>query len=150
MPSLESETVKNGAIEDDSDFTDDDDSEEESMDDTEPTTCLFCTEVLKSVDLALEHITKQHGINFSQMKTKFNMDQYSFIKLINYIRQEEGVTVDKLNSATEAYWNDEKYLKPKDYEPWLTYGKCFEVILLLQLIGIFNYRLRGPAIRGSI
>ncbi|XP_061396747.1 protein arginine N-methyltransferase 1 [Musca vetustissima] len=97
------------------------------MDDGEPTTCLFCSEVLKTIDLALEHIKVQHNINFSQMKTKFNMDQYSFIKLINYIRQEEGVTADKLNSTTEAFWNDEKYLKPKDYEPWLTYD--YEALL---------------------
>ncbi|XP_073825670.1 arginine methyltransferase 3 [Musca autumnalis] len=121
IPPLESESVQNGTIQDDdSDFTDDD-SEDESMDNGEPTTCLFCTEVLNSVDLALEHIAKQHNIHFSQMKAKFNMDQYSFIKLINYIRLEEGVTADKLNAASQAFWNDEKYLKPKDYEPWLTY-----------------------------
>lgn len=112
--------AQNGIPENDSDFTDDD-SDEEPMEQGEATTCLFCAEVLPSIENALEHIKSAHNVNFSQLKAKFHMDQYHFIKLINCIRL-DGIKADTLIQATEAFWNDEKYLKPKDYEPWLSYG----------------------------
>ena len=111
----------NGKQENDSDFSDND-SDEECMDQGEPTTCLFCTEILPSIELALEHVKTKHNISFQHLKAKFQMDQYSFIKLINCIRS-ENVMAEKLQNATEVFWSDEKYLKPKEYEPWLSYGK---------------------------
>lgn len=111
----------NGNCENDSD-SNDDDWDEENMDQGESTTCLFCSEVLPSVDLALDHVKSVHKINFAQLKGQFQMDQYSFIKLINCIRL-ENIKEDKLQNVSTAFWNDEKYLKPKEYEPWLSYGK---------------------------
>ncbi|XP_023297668.2 protein arginine N-methyltransferase 1 [Lucilia cuprina] len=121
LPPLEndSEVCANGNCENDSDFTDND-SDEEPMDQGESTICLFCTQVLPSVELALEHIKTVHKVNFSQLKAQFQMDQYSFIKLINCIRL-EGISEEKLQNVTTAFWNDEKYLKPKEYESWLSY-----------------------------
>lgn len=117
IPALEQ--VENSTPPHDSDFTDDSD-DDETME--EQTTCLFCPQVIKSIELAMQHIKDDHNVNFCQMKAKFNMDQYSFIKLINCLRSEEGITAEKLIGATEAFWNDEKYLKPKEYETWLSYG----------------------------
>lgn len=111
----------NGKAGNDSDFTDDD-SEEECMDQGEPTTCLFCAQLLPSIDEALDHVKSKHNVNFAQLKAKFQMDQYSFIKLINCIRL-DSIKEDKLQNATEVFWNDDKYFKPKEYEPWLSYGK---------------------------
>lgn len=120
LPPLEPEVeTANGRAENDSDFTDDD-SEEECMDQGEPTTCLFCTQVLPSIEEALNHVQTEHNVNFPQLKARFQMDQYSFIKLINCIRV-DGITEDKLQNITEVFWSDEKYLKPKEYEPWLSY-----------------------------
>ncbi|XP_075145442.1 arginine methyltransferase 3 [Haematobia irritans] len=121
IPSLEP-YPQNGSMDNDSDFTDDIDSEDEQiMDQGEPTTCLFCTNVSTSVESAMEHIKTVHDINFNALKAKFNMDQYSFIKLINFIRTKDNVTPEMLKGADEPFWNDEKYLKPKDYESWLSY-----------------------------
>uniref|UniRef100_A0A1I8P4M4 type I protein arginine methyltransferase n=1 Tax=Stomoxys calcitrans TaxID=35570 RepID=A0A1I8P4M4_STOCA len=120
IPTLEMDP-ESGSMNNDSDFTDDDSADEQQMDQGEPTTCLFCTQVLKCIELALEHLKTEHNINFAQLKAKFHMDQYSFIKLINYIRAEANVTPEMLNSANEELWKDEKYLKPQDYEPWLSY-----------------------------
>lgn len=92
------------------------------MDQGEPTTCLFCTKLLSSIEEALDHIKIVHQVDFAQLKSQFQMDQYSFIKLINCIRL-DSITEDKLRNATSAFWINEKYLKPKDYEPWLSYGK---------------------------
>lgn len=58
------------------------------------------------------------------------MDQYSFLKLINCIRKEK-LTADKIKTASEEFWKDEKYLKPLEYEPWLSYGinKIYSLVL---------------------
>uniref|UniRef100_A0A1A9WLU6 type I protein arginine methyltransferase n=1 Tax=Glossina brevipalpis TaxID=37001 RepID=A0A1A9WLU6_9MUSC len=96
------------------------DSDEEDVVGEEPTTCLFCTETCSCIEKALEHIKKHHNVDFSYLRKKFHMDQYSFIKLINCIRQEQ-IKPDKLLEATESFWEQEIYLKPKEYEAWLTY-----------------------------
>ena len=122
LPPLENDNEQcSNNYENDSDFTDND-SDEGSMEQGEPTTCLFCALVLPSIESALEHVSDVHKINFSELKSKHQMDQYSFIKLINCIRL-ESVTEDKLKNTKLAFWNDEKYLKPKEYEPWLSYGR---------------------------
>lgn len=111
----------NGNCENDSDFTDNE-SDGEISEQEEPTTCLFCNQVFSCVEQALGHVENDHKVNFSLLKTQFQMDQYSFIKLINCIRI-EGIAEDKLQNVKNAFWNDEKYLKPLSYESWLSYGK---------------------------
>ncbi|KAL9887245.1 arginine methyltransferase 3 isoform 1-T1 [Glossina fuscipes fuscipes] len=96
------------------------DSDEEEMTNNEPTTCLFCTETFPCIEKALEHLKKHHKVDFYCLKKKFRMDQYSFIKLINFIRR-ENIEPDRLHDATESFWDLEMYLKPKEYESWLTY-----------------------------
>ncbi|KAM7359700.1 arginine methyltransferase 3 [Cochliomyia hominivorax] len=120
LPPLEQDDdmCTNGNGENDSDFSDND--SEEDMDEGEPTTCLFCAQVLTSIDLALEHIKSVHNVNFALLKGKFLMDQYSFIKLINCIRM-NNIPAEKFQNIATPFWNDEKYLKPKDYESWLSY-----------------------------
>ncbi|XP_037949027.1 protein arginine N-methyltransferase 1 [Teleopsis dalmanni] len=88
--------------------------------DEDETTCLFCSKIFKGVNAAIDHITKEHNVNFRHLKSKFKMDQYSFIKLINYIRA-ENVSPKDLELIQDVLWDDEKYLRPKDYETWLTY-----------------------------
>ncbi|XP_064545390.1 protein arginine N-methyltransferase 1 [Drosophila montana] len=101
-------------------YDDIEDDEEMGEDEGEPTTCLFCTQVFPSIDLAIEHLNSQHKVNLSQLKQKFQMDQYGFIKLINYIRGGQ-ISPELLLLTEQPQWNDEKYLKPGDYEPWLCY-----------------------------
>lgn len=55
-----------------------------------------------------------------KLKKKFQMDQYAFIKLINYIRTAK-INAEQLLLTEQPVWNDEKYLKPLEYEPWLCY-----------------------------
>lgn len=86
----------------------------------EATTCLFCSDVFASIELAIEHLNKKHKVNLPQLKQKFKMDQYGFIKLINYIRSSK-INPEQLLLTEQPLWNDEKYLKPLEYEPWLCY-----------------------------
>lgn len=58
---------------------DDDWNELES--DQEPTKCLFCDEICSSIERAIEHLEGVHHIDLSVIKQKFNLDQYSYIKV---------------------------------------------------------------------
>lgn len=49
--------------------------------------------------------------------------------MINYIRT-NNIGADVIASAEECKWNDEKYLKPVSYEPWLMFGNYFAFHLL--------------------
>ncbi|CAD6991464.1 protein arginine N-methyltransferase 1 isoform X1 [Ceratitis capitata] len=105
-------------------FSDDDDDDDFSDVDEEmemePVQCLFCKLDLSNVEAGIEHLKLAHKIDFHRLKSKFQMEQYSFIKLINCIRSED-VPAEKFITAEIPFWNDEKYLKPKEYEAWLSY-----------------------------
>lgn len=47
----------------------------------EPTKCLFCDEISSSIEKAVEHLDGKHHIKLSVIKGKFNLDQYSYIKV---------------------------------------------------------------------
>lgn len=68
--------------------------DEDAEDDEENTLCLFCSHESKNVALAMDHVKTEHGVDFHILKSKFNMDQYSFIKVrssITFIRIEINV-----------------------------------------------------------
>lgn len=109
------------ASSDEDEYDDIEDDDDEPMDEgEEPATCLFCPEIFPKLETAIEHLDVRHKVNLSQLQGKFQMDQYSFIKLINYIRANK-ISAEQLLSAEKALWQDEKYLKPQEYEPWLCY-----------------------------
>lgn len=109
----------NGMVDSDSDDYDDDDNEE--MDDSEPTKCLFCNIVSSSVDTAIEHLRLEHKICLAQLKSKFTMDFYGYIKMINYIRTIRP-SVQEFLAYSQEVWDDEKFLKPiEPVESWMMF-----------------------------
>lgn len=98
----------------------DEESWSESEEENEPTRCLFCETISKSVELAITHIQEAHNVDIPAMKVKFDMDQYSYLKMINFIRG-NNVKPENLLQTSPSEWEDEKYLRPVDYEPWLTF-----------------------------
>ncbi|XP_055904636.1 protein arginine N-methyltransferase 1 [Eupeodes corollae] len=94
--------------------------EEDEVEDGEVTICLFCDSQFPSIEPAIQHLDVSHGIQLGKLKAKFSMDQYSYIKLINYIRREKP-SPEEISTAKSIIWNEEKYLKPLDYESWLSY-----------------------------
>lgn len=84
--------------------------------------CLFCAETMNSMDLAIQHLDTEHHIDLNNIKRKFNMDQYSYIKMINYIRV-TNVDASVIASIDSQVWNDEEYLKPVVVDAWLMYGE---------------------------
>ncbi|XP_068154143.1 LOW QUALITY PROTEIN: protein arginine N-methyltransferase 1 [Drosophila tropicalis] len=101
------------------DIADNEDEDDEDMGaEEEPTTCLFCPLVFSSLPQAIKHLDSEHKIKLPELQQKFQMDEYDFIKLINYIRAEK-ISPDDLLKSEKSNWDDEKYLKPQEYEPWL-------------------------------
>ncbi|XP_011555540.3 protein arginine N-methyltransferase 1 [Plutella xylostella] len=83
-------------------------------------TCLFCSNILPNVDDALIHCEKEHKFSLNALKTKFNMDCYSYIKLINYVKTHK-VKPEVIVNTDKVIWDDEKYLKPVENDDWLMY-----------------------------
>lgn len=69
---------------DDDDENDDGDDWNEMEQTSEPTKCLFCANVENSIQAAITHLNDIHGINLSSIISKFNMDQYGYIKVREY------------------------------------------------------------------
>ncbi|CAG9836155.1 unnamed protein product [Diabrotica balteata] len=86
----------------------------------EQTTCLFCPLQFHTIAVALVHCRTEHKFDLLALKNKYNMDCYSYIKLINYIRLQKP-DPKILTESTIALWDDDVYLKPGELEPWLMY-----------------------------
>ncbi|KAG5675485.1 hypothetical protein PVAND_005385 [Polypedilum vanderplanki] len=86
--------------------------------------CLFCSSEFPSIENSFEHLQNVHQFNLVEYKTKFSMDFYSYIKMINFIRCNNNTDQNKLlSSDNKPLWLDEKYMKPANdsYDPWLSY-----------------------------
>ncbi|XP_049886336.1 protein arginine N-methyltransferase 3 [Pectinophora gossypiella] len=83
-------------------------------------TCLFCSNILASIEEAIGHCEAEHGFNLNTLKLKHNMECYSYIKLINYIKTHKP-TAEEIMKADASLWADEQYLKPIDNDEWLMY-----------------------------
>ncbi|CAG9784088.1 unnamed protein product [Diatraea saccharalis] len=83
-------------------------------------TCLFCTDVFPSVDAGFKHCEIAHKFNLNSLKLKHNMDCYSYIKMINFIKTHKP-TSEEIMSMSEAPWDDEAFLKPAENDEWLMF-----------------------------
>ncbi|CAG9856269.1 unnamed protein product [Phyllotreta striolata] len=86
----------------------------------EQTTCLFCPLQFHTIAVALDHCRSDHKFDLLELKNKYNMDCYSYIKMINYIRLQKP-DPQLLNESSIALWEDDVYLKPGEMETWLMY-----------------------------
>lgn len=67
---------------DDNHGSSDEEAWQEDDENGAPVRCLFCPNDLKSVEIAINHVNDEHKVDLVQMKRKFDMDQYSFIKVL--------------------------------------------------------------------
>lgn len=75
--------------------------------------CLLCDLSFPKADSMLDHCNHEHGLDFLAVRRRHNLDFYSTIKLVNYIRlaAREG-TVGSMNMDSPASWADEQFLQP--------------------------------------
>lgn len=107
----------------------------------EQTTCLFCPLQFLTIAVALDHCRTEHNFDLLELKNKYNMDCYSYIKLINYIRiQKPDPKI--LTGSSVALWDDDAYLKTGEMESWLMYGNVDPNFLKGSLRNFFLQTLR--------
>ncbi|KAK8731020.1 hypothetical protein OTU49_007756, partial [Cherax quadricarinatus] len=97
------------------DDTSDSDNEEDWQEMEEAisgkTICLFCDNVLPSVQLAFAHMIDAHGFDCVAFVCRFNLDQIGYIKLVNYIRQKRP-SPEILFTEENVKWESSDYVKP--------------------------------------
>lgn len=99
-----------------------DDWDEVNTDKSQPIKCLFCKELFDSFADALKHMNIEHDFNLADFKQKHALDEYSYIKLINFIRK-KNVSPDNLNTMKIKTWENDEYLIPVlEDDIWLMFG----------------------------
>ena len=99
-------------INNDDDDNDDDFEEEEMNFFEEPCKDLFSDKVFNSASECMDYCRENHGFDIKVLKKKFDLDCFSFIRLINYIRKEKPTPNFLMNQATAKLWMKDDYLKP--------------------------------------
>lgn len=95
---------------------------DEITEDFESIPCLFCNEVTSNFPTALVHLVTSHRFDLKNFIARHSLDTYSYIKLINFIRQ-KNVLPDQLNALNIKTWESDEYLRPIiEDDPWLMFG----------------------------
>ncbi|XP_029284589.1 LOW QUALITY PROTEIN: protein arginine N-methyltransferase 3 [Cottoperca gobio] len=102
-------------LSDDEDIEDDGEQWMEEEEDSQPVkvTCLFCDMLLSSVTATLQHCTAEHQVNLVDVIRKHSLDDYGYIKMINYIRstKSDASCLTGLPD-TPLPWESEDFLRP--------------------------------------
>ncbi|XP_043268413.1 protein arginine N-methyltransferase 1 [Venturia canescens] len=75
-------------------------------------TCLFCKEEFKLYIEATLHLQTAHNFNLAKVVRKLGLDDYTYRKLVNYIRLENSKPSDIMNMKDGQAWESNEYLKP--------------------------------------
>ncbi|XP_051918487.1 protein arginine N-methyltransferase 3 [Hippocampus zosterae] len=90
-----------------------DEKEQWLEEDTQQVTCLFCDRLLNSVPDTLQHCTVEHQVNLIDVIKKHNLDDYSYIKLINFIRSTKCDPSHLMGLPDGPLpWESEDFLRP--------------------------------------
>uniref|UniRef100_A0A3P9JXS6 Protein arginine N-methyltransferase 3 n=2 Tax=Oryzias latipes TaxID=8090 RepID=A0A3P9JXS6_ORYLA len=100
-----------------SDGEDDDCEDEEQWqwmeEDAQTVTCLFCDRQLSSVPATLQHCTAEHQVSLTEVIRKHGLDDYGYIKMINFIRSTKcGPSCLTGLSEGPLPWESEDFLRP--------------------------------------
>ncbi|XP_028294892.1 protein arginine N-methyltransferase 3-like [Gouania willdenowi] len=96
-----------------SDEDDEDDEEQWMEDECQSVTCLFCERALSCVADALHHCSAEHQINLVDVIRKHSLDDYGYIKMINFIRATKCSASRLMGlSGAPLPWESEDFLRP--------------------------------------
>nr|CAH0099022.1 unnamed protein product [Daphnia galeata] len=73
--------------------------------------CLFCSEILSNAHSVLEHCQTVHHFSLPALQKKHGMDQYSFIRLINFIRSCSASSREVMDMDMPI-WEQDKFMMP--------------------------------------
>jgi len=105
----------------DSDMSADEDWVEEPSGTMEITKCLFCSENMSNVQVMLDHCKLAHQFELSTLQKKHGMDQFSFIRLVNFIRSCKPKPHEVMEYEV-SLWDHDKFMMPViEDDPLLMY-----------------------------
>ncbi|XP_056616325.1 protein arginine N-methyltransferase 3 [Triplophysa dalaica] len=75
--------------------------------------CVFCDRNLGSVAETLQHCKADHGVYIPELVNKHSLDDYGYIKMINYIRGNKCPAETLLMVPNGSLpWDNDEYMKP--------------------------------------
>lgn len=89
-----------------------DDGEEMFVDSLTPAQDLFSSKSFKTPEDCIDHCKDVHGLDLSVLKKRHNMDSFSYIRFINYLRTEAPSPGFVMSLSSADKWTDVKYMKP--------------------------------------
>ncbi|KFB37344.1 hypothetical protein ZHAS_00004637 [Anopheles sinensis] len=108
---------------DTADSNGEDDEWEVAEEQNEPVKCLFCDSISPTMTVAIRHAKQQHDFDLAGVRRRYHLDEYSYIKMINYIRREKpsAEQFKVAHTGSSLPWADDRYLKPVENETWLMF-----------------------------
>ncbi|XP_074095629.1 arginine methyltransferase 3 [Cotesia typhae] len=88
-----------------------DDWDELKEDELINVSCLFCKDEFQGYNDALNHFKLQHLFDMPKLIKDYQLDDYSFRKFINFVRQHK-LTPNDIGSIKRDTWDNDKYLTP--------------------------------------
>lgn len=112
MPGLVCQT--NGASLNTKHIQDDafDSGEEMFVDSLQPALDLFSSKTFRTAEECMDHCKEVHGLDLNLLKKRHSMDTFSYIRFINYIREEAPSPGFVMSLSSAEKWSDIKYMKP--------------------------------------
>uniref|UniRef100_A0A8C2CES4 type I protein arginine methyltransferase n=1 Tax=Cyprinus carpio TaxID=7962 RepID=A0A8C2CES4_CYPCA len=79
----------------------------------EPLVCFSLNRTLASVSKTVQHCKADHGVDIPDLVQKHRLDDYGYIKMINYIRNTKSSAESLLLTSNGPLpWDSDEYLKP--------------------------------------
>jgi len=74
---------------------------------------LFSPKTFPTAEECMEHCRDVHGLDLGVLAKRHSMDTFSFIRLVNYIRQEKPSPGFVMSLSSSQKWADPAFLKPQ-------------------------------------
>eukprot|EP00088_Acartia_fossae_P030332 TRINITY_DN3130_c0_g1_i1.p1 TRINITY_DN3130_c0_g1~~TRINITY_DN3130_c0_g1_i1.p1 ORF type:complete len:566 (+),score=127.74 TRINITY_DN3130_c0_g1_i1:27-1724(+) len=119
MPELVQGARKMKVSDEDREFED----EDKLIDSLKPALDLFSKKTFRTAEECIEHCRDVHGMDLNVLKKRHNMDTFSYIRLINYIRTELPSPGFVMALSSDSKWEDDKFMRPViEDDPLLMYN----------------------------
>jgi len=97
--------------------------EDKLIDSLKPAQDLFSKSTFRTAEECIDHCRDVHGMDLNVLKKRHNMDTFSFIRLINFIRSDSPSAGFVMSLSSDNMWEDDKYMKPViEDDPLLMYN----------------------------
>jgi len=86
--------------------------EEMMVDSLQPAKDLFSSKSFPTAEECVEHMSSVHGLDLGLLARRLDMDTFSFIRFVNYVRQESPSPGFVMSLSSAQKWEDPKFMKP--------------------------------------